>query len=201
MPRHRDDDERGGRPGLDELLPSLAQQVRGRQLGVARWILYILGALMAVVGLALTATAETVAHKQIERELDEDLGGRQNVPPDKWHVVEETEQRYRRALRLVGAMLAGIGALYVLFGVFVKLFPVPITVTALALYIAGNAVTLVTSKDPGETLAAGWIFKLIIIIIVLARSIHAAVAYEKERRRTRQAFRRRYEEEDEEDDD
>lgn len=196
MPRHRDDDERGGRPGLDELLPSLAQQVRGRQLGVARWILYILGALMAVVGLALTATAETVAHKQIERELDEDLGGRQNVPPDKWHVVEETEQRYRRALRLVGAMLAGIGALYVLFGVFVKLFPVPITVTALALYIAGNAVTLVTSKDPGETLAAGWIVKLV-IIIVLARSIHAAVAYEKERRRTR----RRYEEVDEEDDD
>jgi hypothetical protein len=189
MPRDWDDHER--RPALDEILPSLAQQVRSKQLNVARGILYFLGVVMTAVGIALVATAESIAHQHVEDELKHEIGGRQNMPAERLKDLHDYEERTTRAMKLVGMLATGIGVVYLLFGIFIKLFPVPITIMALVIYIAGNAVTLVTAAKPAEALLSAWLVK-VIIIVVLAKSIHSAISYERERRRSRPLRRRAF---------
>lgn len=64
-----------------------------------------------------------------------------------------------------------------IFGIIIKRFPVPVTITSLVLYIGAIAVSGL--YDPA-TLAQGVIIK-IIVIIALAKAIQTAIAYEKDR--------------------
>ncbi len=75
-----------------------------------------------------------------------------------------------------------VGITYILFGVYVYRFPVPITISALIIYLALQAVQ--AALEP-ESLAKGFIIK-ILIIVALAKSIQAAIAYEAERKREAQ---------------
>jgi hypothetical protein len=86
----------------------------------------------------------------------------------------------------------GFGALYVLFGLIVHQFPVPITIISLVLYVGVQVISGV--MDP-ESIPRGLILK-VIIIVALAKSIQTAVAYENERSEER----RRVRDEDEYDD-
>ena len=66
-----------------------------------------------------------------------------------------------------------LGLLFVIFGLIVKQFPVPITITSLVLYILATAAFGLLEP---ATLLQGFIIK-IIIIFALIRSIKAARAY------------------------
>lgn len=75
-----------------------------------------------------------------------------------------------------------VSVLFIVFGALIYLFPVPITITSLVLYILVSMLDLVLKAltDPAQTVS-GMIWK-IIFIVALSSSIRAAVAYEKERR-------------------
>jgi hypothetical protein len=158
MPRDFD------RPALDDILPSLAQQVRSRKLGYPRAILYIFGSLMALVGIAVILRA---IHIERTRNLD------------------EYRESAVRAVKLGGTLVASVGAVYIVFAIFIKKFPVPITIMALVIYLTGTALGLLVSGDPEEALTGNvvvWLIRLV-IITVLAKSVHWAISYERERRR------------------
>lgn len=74
-----------------------------------------------------------------------------------------------------------VSVLFIVFGALIYLFPVPITITSLVLYILVSMLDLVLKAmtNPPQMLS-GMIWK-IIFIVALASSIRAAVAYEKER--------------------
>ena len=76
----------------------------------------------------------------------------------------------------VTGVVVFLGVLFVIFGLVVKRFPVPITVTALVLYVA--AVGAFALADP-TTLGQGIIFK-VIVVVSLAKAIQAEVAYQRE---------------------
>ena len=84
---------------------------------------------------------------------------------------------FGRLSSCVGALI-GLGVLYIVMGMFVKQYPVPLTIAALVLYIGSAAVFAIL--DPA-TLASGIIVK-ILIIVGLAKAVQAALAYERERK-------------------
>jgi hypothetical protein len=69
-----------------------------------------------------------------------------------------------------------LGVIFVVCGIIIKAFPVPVTIISLVLYVLA-AVGFGILHPP--SLAAGLIIK-VIIVIALAKAIQSAVAYEKE---------------------
>jgi hypothetical protein len=142
----------------------LAQSARDKQLNQARWLLIVVGLLTMALNGYLAATART----QLEQEVR------------KQGIVIGRAEEFDHAVRLVtmiGIVAALLGALFVVFGLIIKLYPVPVTVLSLVLYVGA---TLVFAAINPQTLVAWLIFK-IIIVVVLISAIKAAIAYEKER--------------------
>ena len=79
---------------------------------------------------------------------------------------------------LIGYTVIALGALFILFGLIVKRYPLPITIISLVLYLGATAVFAYLLP---ETLYAGFIIK-IIVIVALAKAVQSAIAYESERR-------------------
>jgi uncharacterized protein len=165
-----------------DLLPSLAQQVRARKLNPVRWILWGLGLFIAASGLSMYSFSDALARAVVDEQLKEEIGGRHNLPRDKKAEIQEIEEVTSRALEVAGALGAGLGVSYLLLGLFVKRYPGPITIAALAMFVACNAVLLATNEHP-EELAAVWPWWAIQVgvLVVLVRSIYSAIAYERER--------------------
>jgi hypothetical protein len=92
-------------------------------------------------------------------------------------VDQKAIEAAKRETQLTCAGFAAVGVVFIVMGFFVNAYPVPITISALVLYLAGNAISAV--MDP-TTIAQGIIIK-IIIIAGLVRSIKAALEYERER--------------------
>ena len=80
-------------------------------------------------------------------------------------------------LVIYGGALA-LGVAFVVFGIIVKLFPVPITILSLVLYILS---ALVFAALNPMSLLAGLLMK-VIIIVALSKAIKAAFEYEREKR-------------------
>jgi len=151
-------------------LGSLAQAARGKQLNAARWILIVIGVLTVVVNAIQMATLREQVQTAINQELRK-VGG---IPdPVK---VKEIEDRAVRAGNLIGVIMIAMGVLFFVFGLIVKMFPVPVTIISLVLYV-GSAAAF-AALDPA-TLAQGVIVK-IFIVIALIKAIQAAIAYQKE---------------------
>jgi hypothetical protein len=74
-----------------------------------------------------------------------------------------------------GVSLA-LGVVFIVLGILVRKYPVPITITALVLYVGAGAIFGLI--DP-KSLAAGVVVK-VIIILALVKSIQSALAYERE---------------------
>jgi predicted RND superfamily exporter protein len=91
---------------------------------------------------------------------------------------QELEDAAVRAGNLVAAGALALGVLFVVFGIIINHFPVPVTVLSLVLYIGAAAVFGILEPT---TLAQGLVIK-IIVIVALAKAIQSAIAYEKERR-------------------
>lgn len=142
-------------------LGSLAQSARGKELRQARVILIVVGVLTVAANAFLLFNLP----KEVQAAIREN-----NVGPDQ-------EANYRHVVTLFGYGLYGsaaaVGLLFVIFGVIVQKFPVPITITSLVLYITMAAIFGYLNP---MSLAQGIIVK-ILIVIALFRAIKAARAY------------------------
>ena len=79
-------------------------------------------------------------------------------------------------VRLILAIPLALGALFIVLGLMVKSYPVPITILSLVLYVA--ATLAFAALDP-QTIVQGFIFK-IIIVVALVKAIQAALAYQRD---------------------
>lgn len=169
------------RPLRDERLGSLTQQSRGKKLTTARRILFFVGIVSILANLYYFVAAKDEVRKEIDKELAKQ-GGRQALQFQQQGALKELEDHAVQVTKLAALIFIGVGVAFVLFGAMIYRYPVPITIMALILYIASNAVTAVFAP---EMLASGAIIK-IIIIVALAKSIQAAIAYEDERKKALQ---------------
>lgn len=166
-----------GPPGLG----SLAQKVRLKQLDRARNILLFVGILTLIVNAAWMFMVPGSVEKELDMELAKNNMTRSMADP-AW--LEENEKMAVGIGLLIAGGAAALGVLFIIFGLIVKKFPVPVTITSLVLYIL--ATILFGVLDP-STLAAGFILK-IIFVVALAKAIQAALAYEKEASETEAAI-------------
>lgn len=179
-PDREPDDElpRLGRAPHDESddglprLGSLAQSARIKELNTARSILIVIGILTILVNGFQFSQARDQVHKALQVELTKQ--GIAGFPP---HVQQIEEVALRFTYLVLGAMV-GMGVLFVVFGILVKTYPVPITITSLVLYV--GAALAFAVMDP-KTLAMGAVIK-IFIVIALAKAIQSALVYQKEQR-------------------
>jgi hypothetical protein len=156
-PPTRAGEEEGEAPRLG----SLAQKARTNHLKQARVLLFVIG--------ALTIIANAIALAQFHSEI-----GKIQVAPDKAGVVT--------FVYAAGIGFILLGVVFVVFGAILHLYPVPVTIISLVLFLLGWVITVgfAISTNTTEMIASGIIVK-IIIIIALVKSIQSALAYEKER--------------------
>jgi hypothetical protein len=153
-------------PGLG----SLAQSARGKQLNQARWLLIVIGLLtLGINGFILV--------KELGEVRDAVAAGR--IPRGAVNTVYTL-------VYVIDGGAAALGLLFVIFGLIIKMFPVPITIISLILYILAavgfamlNFAFLERDKF-FETLWQGIIVK-VIIIVAFIKAIQAAIAYERDK--------------------
>ena len=144
-------------------LGSLTQSQREKKIRQARNLLWFIGGLTIVVNLIQMAYAESLvagAEKQLLKEG--------KVLLDKAKVIEMT--------RLLTGAFAFVGVLFVIFGLLVRKYPLPMTITSLVVYLGSQAIVGVMDL---QNLFAGIAVK-VFIIIGLIQAIKAAAAYQKE---------------------
>jgi hypothetical protein len=157
-------------------LGSLTQSARLKQLNTARWILLAIGVLSVVVNVAVFFTIESEVDTIIQRDLN--ALRMRGMAADPAEVARFRESTVRVA-KLLQAGFIFVSGLFIVFGLTVKKYPVPITVTALVLYLGVNAITGVL--DP-SSVPRGIIVKIIIIVALVA-SVQSALAYQREKAR------------------
>jgi hypothetical protein len=155
-------------------LGSLAQGARRKQLNVARGILLAVGLLTIAVNAVFFAQIQANVDKLIQAEIQKVQG--QGMVVDQAAVAKARESLVRLNTLLTGGAL-GVGVVFVVFGVIIKAFPVPVTVLALVLYVAS---AMVFGYFVPASLVQGIIMK-VIIVIALIKSVQAAVAYQREK--------------------
>jgi hypothetical protein len=165
----------GNLPSLQTGLGSLGQEARLKNLNTARWILIVVG--------LMTIAAYAFQYTTIEKVLDEELAKelqKQGIARDQLDQAAFNDARASaiNTARLLCIISIGLGVAYFLLGLLVKQYPVPMTITGLALYVGAGLVSLVL--DP-EYALRGIVIK-VIIVVALVKSVQAALAYEKERK-------------------
>ena len=151
---------------MSESLGSLAQSARSKQLKTARVTIFVIGVLTILANLGVAMLSDSRIDEEAKK-----LQGQGMI------VDQKAIEAAKRETQLTCAGFAAVGVVFIVMGFFVNAYPVPITISALVLYLAGNAISAV--MDP-TTIAQGIIIK-IIIIAGLVRSIKAALEYERER--------------------
>jgi hypothetical protein len=151
-------------PKAENLKPlgSLAQSARGKEIKQAQVILIIIGLLtMAVNGFLLFNLPNEIRQAIQQNQID---------PAEV--------AAFTQAVNVIGYLIYGgallLGAVFFIFGLIVKQYPVPITITSLVLYILA---TLGFGLLNPASLAQGIIVK-ILFIVGLFRAVKAARAYE-----------------------
>lgn len=152
-------------------LGSLAQAARGKQLNQARWTLIFIGALMLIVNGAFLYNSPSEVKKVLDKEI-----GQQGALANPAH-VKEAEQMLQLMAYVIYGGAALLGLLFIVFGLIIKLFPVPVTITSLVLYVLASAGFAILNP---ASLAQGILIK-IIIVIGLFKAIQAAFAYQREK--------------------
>jgi len=162
-PQERDDAH-----GLQPL-GSLAQSARLKQLNVARWTLIVIG----VITIAVNGYQFVILREEVGKMNDQtrNMGNAQINQAKR----REIEGQVSMATIMIGGFVF-LGCVFVVLGLLVKTFPVPITIMGLVLYLVGNAATALA--DP-TLVMKGAIIK-IFIIIALVKAIQAAMAYQRE---------------------
>lgn len=147
-------------------LGSLAQSARGKEINQARWILIAIGFLtMAGNGFFLYNTPNEV--RQVLAQQGNQLNPAQ---------VEGVRQSLTAFCYLIYGGLSLLGFLFIVFGLIVKAYPLPITIASLVLYILANA--LLGYLNPMAILQ-GAVLK-VFVVVGLFKAIKAARAYESD---------------------
>jgi hypothetical protein len=146
-------------------LGSLAQSARLKHLNAARWTLIVIGVLTILVnGFLLFSAREELVGELRKQKID-----MANVNRNEFDNV-------LLLVRLIYIIGITLGAIFIVLGLLVKVYPVPITIIALVLYIVAAVGFGVLNP---QSLRQGWIIK-IIIVVALAKAIQAAFAYQRE---------------------
>ena len=142
-------------------LKSLGQEARTTSLNQARWTMIIIGLLTAVLNVAAQFN---VQHQiaEIERR-----GGM--ADPDE--VLEAS---------ITNIGFAAVGVLFVVMGIIIHKFPVPITIAALVIYVCCTVIAFVLNPMMMANVLA--IVFRVAIIMGFWKSVQSAKAYEQERR-------------------
>jgi hypothetical protein len=163
-------------PSLASGTSSLAQSARRKQLNVARGIMFGVGILTIVVNLAQLAMVDNEIDKQLDQEAAKLVQQGRMIDQVKF---AEIKQAAKRVGHLIMYGVIGLGALYIVFGLLIWKFPVPITIIALTIYVGSAVVFAALSNEPlEETLLKGIIVK-VIIVVALVKAVQAAIAYQK----------------------
>lgn len=141
----------------DDSLGSLAQSTRENELKSTRNILWFIGVLTFAFNAFL-------------------FGNARNEVAQVGVAGDQVEGVLLIVRGIYGAMMA-LGIYFILAGVFLKKYPVPLTILSLILYVGANAG--LAMLDP-SSIASGIIIK-IFIVIALAKSVKTALAYQNER--------------------
>lgn len=153
-------------------LGNLAQSARGKQLKSARTIMFFIGVLSVAVNMFVFSSAEGEVQKEIDKEVAK-LGPGFEADPEK---IAELKDQAVGATRLISGGGMVLGMVFITCGLLVKRYPVPATVTALAIYLSSMAIFGLVNP---ASLASGLIVK-IFIVVGLFKAVQAAVAYQKE---------------------
>jgi hypothetical protein len=151
---------------MSEDLGSLAQSARSKQLKTAKGTIIAIGVLTVVANIGMGLLSEAMVNNEVK-----------NLQAKGMVVDQAAVAAAKRGTQLVCAAFAALGVAFIVMGFFVYAYPVPITVLALVLYLAGWAIS--AAMNPAN-IAAGIVIK-IVIIVGLGKSIQAALAYERER--------------------
>jgi hypothetical protein len=154
-------------------LGSLAQQAREKEIRQAKWALVAAGVILLISGLFEMVTARAQVQAEIEKQVQQ-VGGWANVR--RAEVARAIDDAVSYVYVLDG-LLGIVGVLFIVLGMWVRMYPLPITIVGLSLFLLINLGLVLV--DP-LNLMRGFIVK-IIIIAALIRAIKAASAYEKER--------------------
>jgi hypothetical protein len=163
--------EAASEPSLKPL-GSLARSAQLKQLNTARLILFFLGVVFIGVHAYEMANLETLVEEQIQKEIAE-LGPGMVADPTE---VAKFRENMLNIARILDAGLIGLGVLFIVFGLIIKKYPVPVTVLSLVLYIGVTAALALLNS---MTLFQGIILK-VIIVVCLVKAMQAAFAYQKE---------------------
>jgi hypothetical protein len=153
-------------------LGSLAQSARAKQLKSARVIMIIVGVLTIAVNTFMFLNTRNAVEQELQQELNEMRAKGMFLPQG---ALEELRHRAILSNQIMFGATAALGVVFVILGMMVYTYPVPVTILGLVLYIGAAAVF--GFIEP-MTLAQGWFFK-IIVIVALVKSVQAAVAYQK----------------------
>ena len=155
-------------------LGSLTQSARGTQLNSARNILLFVG----ILTVAVNGVLIFMLKDNLRAEIDQ-------LRRQGMELIVDEDTVLRMAYLIQGSAIA-LGVLFIIFGLLVKTYPVPITISALVIYVAATAIFGLIEP---RSLVAGIIWKVIIIVCLIS-AIRTALAYERERA-TSGAYRRR----------
>lgn len=153
-------------------LGSLARSAQLKQLNTARWILFFLGVIFIGVHAYELANLETLVDEQIQKEIA-NLGPGMVADPAE---VPKVRENMIGIARLLDGGMIGLGVLFIVFGLVIKKYPVPVTVLSLVLYMAVIAILALINW---MTLFQGILLK-VIFIVGLIKAMQAAFAYQKE---------------------
>jgi hypothetical protein len=145
-------------------LGSLTQAARSKQLRSARGYLFFVGGWLILMLILEWVTLDMQLKAVAEKE---------GIPPAR---IPEMKELVMPVLYVFSAILVALSLLYIVFGIIVHKYPVPITITALVIFVALWLIYAVI--DPAN-LYRGIILK-IIVIVGLAKAIQAAIAYKRE---------------------
>ena len=157
-------------------LGKLTQSARGAEVGKARRILLVVGVLTLLANVGTFFFAESLADNLIKAEQAKQPGLMVS-PAERDTVINAT--------KVASGLVALLGGLFVVFGLIVQKFPVPITVASLVLYIGQVAVFAVIAT--ASLLNAG-IFVKVIIVVALVKAVQAAIAMQREDREAGGAY-------------
>jgi hypothetical protein len=164
-------------------LGSLAQSARLKKLNQARGVLIAIGILTIAVNafqlIGLREQMRVEINKLVEAERAKARAQGMEFIVDQAK-LEQAQESGMRIAYLIQYSVIGLGVLFIIFGLTLKSYPVPISVTSLILYVGATAIFAYLAP---ETLVAGLIIK-VIIIIGLINAVQAAIAYESDRRKT-----------------
>jgi hypothetical protein len=149
-------------------LGNLAQSARGKELKSARTIMFFVGVLSVAVNMFVFSSAEETVQTEIAK-----LGPGFEADPEK---IAELKNQAVGSTRLITGGGMVMGMIFVACGVLVKRYPVPATITALALYLSSMAIFGLLNP---ASLASGLIVK-IFIVVGLFKAVQAAIAYQKD---------------------